>query len=142
MRPHVDFKPGTKDGSPRSVLIVEDEAIIRMDLVAELEARGFHALEAADGRAAIDLVRSHPNLCGAVVDIGLAGGMTGYDVVRAVRGARPNCTIIITSGRDLKMPDGFEEPVILEAKPYDAVKIAMILGDGPGRLDSSDGECL
>ena len=113
------------------MLVVEDEAISRMDLVSELGRHGFHVLEAADGRTAIELFRSNPGIAAAVVDIGLPGETTGYDIVKAIRSERPDLTMIIASGQKLRMPEDFDEHVMVEAKPYDAVKIALIL---EGRL--------
>ena len=67
------------------VLVVEDETLIRMGLVVELTGHGFHVLEAADAPTAMTLFRDHPALESIVVDIGLAGEETGYDVVQAMR---------------------------------------------------------
>ncbi len=124
------------DGTGRTttVLVVEDEAITRMALVAELERHGFAVLEAADGRTAIDLFRSNPQIAAAVVDIGLPGETNGYDVVKAIRSDRPDLTMIIASGQKLRMPDDFDEHVLVEEKPYDAAKITLIL---EGRLSRS-----
>jgi CheY-like chemotaxis protein len=115
------------DGTCTTVLVVEDEAITRMALVAELERHGFAVLEAADGRHAVDLFRSNPQIGAAVVDIGLPGEINGYDVVKAIRSERPDLTMIIASGQKLRMPDDFDEHVLVEEKPYDAVKITLIL---------------
>ena len=116
------------------MLVVEDEALIRLDLVAELEAHGFAVLEASEVHAALALFRSCPDLHAAVVDIGLNGEAAGYDLVHAMREERPDCAVIIASGDRLKMPDDFDEHVLVEAKPYDAAKIAVILESvGRGR---------
>jgi DNA-binding response OmpR family regulator len=57
-----------------TVLVVEDEAIVRMDLTMELEDRGFAVLEASRAGAAMALFRTCPDLHAAVVDIGLRDG--------------------------------------------------------------------
>lgn len=76
-RPLIDLQAESIDAIALCVLVVEDEAIIRMDLVSELEAQGFRVYEASDGRTAIERFRSQPNLCGVVVDIGLPGETDG-----------------------------------------------------------------
>ena len=109
------------------VLVVEDEAIVRMDLAMELEDHGFAILEASGAEAAMALFRTYPDLHAAVVDIGLRDGASGYDLVQAMRRQRPGCTVIIASGRDLRLPREFDQHVLVEPKPYDAEKIAFIL---------------
>jgi CheY-like chemotaxis protein len=67
----------------RTILIVEDNADERASLRMLLEMHGHRVLEAADGRAAIDLLRTvKPPI--AVVDIGLPG-LDGYEVARTAR---------------------------------------------------------
>ena len=56
-----------------TVLVVEHEAIVRMDLATELQDHGFDVLEAASADAALALFRSCPDLHAAVVDVGLRG---------------------------------------------------------------------
>jgi two-component system, response regulator PdtaR len=112
-----------------TVLVVEHEAIVRMDLATELQDHGFDVLETASADAALALFRSCPDLHAAVVDVGLRGEATGYDLVRAMRKDRPGCTVIIASGRTLGMPGDFDQPVLVEPKPYDPEKIAFVLKD-------------
>ena len=119
--------PTVREELRPAVLVVEAEAIVRLDLAMELEAHGFDVLEAASANAALAMFRSYPDLHTAVVDVGLRDGASGYDLVRALRKARPSCTVIIASGRDLRMPRDFDQHVLVEPKPYDAEKIAFIL---------------
>lgn len=119
--------PALRDPTRPSVLVVEDEALIRLDLARELIASGFEVVEASQGSEAVARFRENGNIDAAVVDIGLPGGMTGYCVVRAMREIRPSCTIILASASDLKMPPDFDEHVLVETKPYDPAKIAHIL---------------
>jgi CheY-like chemotaxis protein len=119
--------PAMRESLKPTVLVVEDEAIVRMDLTMELEDRGFAVLEASGAGAAMALFRTCPDLHAAVVDIGLRDGASGYDLVQAMRSQRPGCTVIIASGRDLRMPRDFDQHVLTESNPYDAEKIAFIL---------------
>jgi CheY-like chemotaxis protein len=119
--------PAMRESLKPTVLVVEDEAIVRMDLTMELEDRGFAVLEASAAGTAMALFRTCPDLHAAVVDIGLRDGASGYDLVQAMRSQRPGCTVIIASGRDLRMPRDFDQHVLTESNPYDAEKIAFIL---------------
>ena len=110
-----------------AVLVVEDQAMIRFDLTTVLGDAGFSVFEAADGETGISVFREHPHIDQAVIDIGLPGAMNGYDLVRAIRSLRPTCTIVIISGEAFAMPTDFDEHVIVESKPLDLAKIALVL---------------
>ena len=64
------------------VLIVEDEALVAMNLQAVLEDHGYQVVEIADDEASAVLAGTHfrPDL--ALVDIRLAGGDSGVEVAR------------------------------------------------------------
>lgn len=109
---------------------MEYEALIRLDLAAELEAHGFAVLEAAAADGAVCLARSHPDLAAVVVNVGTKGDTAGYDLVCAIRRDRPGLLVILACGRELKMPGDFDQHVIVERKPYDPAKIAIILQHG------------
>ncbi len=109
------------------MLVVEDQAIIRLDLAAELAEHGFEVIEAHDGETGIRLFREHPRISAAVVDIHLPASLNGYDLVRQIRSIRPACTVVIISGSPFVMPDDFAEHVIIESKPLDTAKIALVL---------------
>jgi CheY-like chemotaxis protein len=118
------------DEARRSVLVVEDEAIIRLDLVTALTAHGFDVVEAGDAATGLELFRANQQINAVVSDLALPGSMSGYQLVQAVRLERPNCTIIIATGKELRIPEDFDEHVLLEQKPYDAAKIALMLRMG------------
>ncbi|MGB9364598.1 MAG: response regulator [Xanthobacteraceae bacterium] len=70
--------------SPRLVvLIVEDNALIRLDLAASLASLGWGVLEADSGKDALDLCTSGRHIDVLVTDINLGNGTTGWDVARA-----------------------------------------------------------
>ena len=67
-----------------TVLVVEDDAAIRQMMCRRLFLRGFQVVEAENGHDALRLVRA--SLPDAVLlDIGLPGGLSGWDVARALR---------------------------------------------------------
>ena len=65
------------------IVVAEDEAVIRMDLVESLRDAGYDVVaQAADGLAALDAIRSHvPDV--ALVDIAMPG-LDGIEVTRQV----------------------------------------------------------
>ena len=71
----------------KTVVIVEDEALVAMDLESRLGWLGFRVLGVeADGQAAVDLIlKTSPDL--VLLDIHLASAMSGIDVAMAIAGA-------------------------------------------------------
>ena len=111
---------------PTTVLVVEDQAIIRLDLVADLIGRGFNVIDASDGDEGMRLLLHH-TIDAAILDINLPGSLTGYDLAKRIRSVRPACRVVMISGQDLSMPLDFDEHVIVASKPLDMTKLAYVL---------------
>jgi two-component system, OmpR family, KDP operon response regulator KdpE len=81
-----------------TVTVVDDDAQIRKLVSVNLTKRGFHLDEAADGEAAIELMKKAlPDL--AIIDLLLPGGVDGIDVCRWIR-ERSDIPIIVLSAQD------------------------------------------
>jgi DNA-binding response OmpR family regulator len=90
------------------VLVVEDEAPLRMALVDALRGEGFDVLEAADGDAGLKTALSQaPDL--VLLDVMLPK-RDGFSVLRAMRVDRLSSAVIILSarGEELDRVQGFE----------------------------------
>ena len=84
--------------SPIRILVVEDEAFIRMDAVEILCAAGFSILEAANANEALQMLERHSDIRLLFTDIDMPGSMNGLKLVAAVRDRWPPVSIIATSG--------------------------------------------
>ena len=80
-----------------SVLLAEDEFLIRAVVVDALGAHGLDCIEAATGQAALDVVTGQAALSAIIVDIGLPD-MSGEKVIEAALEHRPDVPIIRCSG--------------------------------------------
>jgi DNA-binding response OmpR family regulator len=81
-----------------TVLVVDDEPIVREVVVRYLERDGYDALEADDVESARDLLRRHsPSL--VVLDIMLPGG-DGLELCREIRGGSEVPIIMLTARAD------------------------------------------
>ena len=83
-----------------SLLVVEDEALILLDVQDGLEAGGYTVLSAASGREAMALLDTHLDSVRALVtdiDIG-SDGITGWDVAQRAREAKPHLPVIYMTG--------------------------------------------
>ena len=78
-----------------TVLVVEDEPIVRQVVVTYLRQEGHPTLEAADGRTALELIeRSEPGLI--VLDLMLPG-IGGLELCRIIRGRSDTPVIMLTA---------------------------------------------
>jgi len=79
-------------------LVVEDEALIRLNLCDMLEELGMETAQAANGGDGLKLLEADNAIGVLIADLGLHG-MTGEDLVRRARALRPQLTIVVASGR-------------------------------------------
>jgi CheY-like chemotaxis protein len=113
--------------SRQLVLIVEDEALVRMTAADMVEEAGFEVLEATNADEAILLLEARRDITVVFTDIEMPGSMDGLRLAQAVRGRWPPIKIIATSGlyvvRDGDLPSGG----LFLAKPYGPTRIASAL---------------
>lgn len=81
-----------------AILIVEDEILLRLDMVMSLEDEAFIVFEASDADEAIRILEAHPEICLMFTDIDMPGSMNGLKLAAAVRDRWPPIKIIVTSG--------------------------------------------
>jgi PAS domain S-box-containing protein len=87
-------KPATLEAT---ILVVEDEESLRKPVSKMLRRMGLSVIEAADGSAAMDLVRAHSDQIDVLfLDITLPGTSSG-EVFEEARRLRPDMPVIVTS---------------------------------------------
>ncbi len=103
-----------------TVLVIEDDAVVR-DLVVEvLDELGYHALEAADGPAGLEILKSRQRIDLLITDIGLPG-LNGRQVADAARIERPDLKVLFMTGyaENASLAHGFlEEGMAMVTKPF------------------------
>ena len=82
--------------APLRVLVVDDEPPIRKLLRMGLNAQGYQTLEAANGKAALDLLKEAPDLI--ILDLGLPDTL-GHDLLRTIRARNEGVPVIVLSSR-------------------------------------------
>ena len=106
-----------------TILLVEDELIVRR-LVAEiLEANGYSVLQAADGPSALELLRRHTGAVDLLVTDVVMPGMSGPDVAGAVAAMRPGTHVLYISGytdSSIGNHGALEPGIAFLQKPFDA----------------------
>jgi CheY-like chemotaxis protein len=84
----------------RTILVVEDEVLVRMMIADELRDAGFTVIETATPRQALDVLTHEFDVKLVLSDIQMPGNMDGLSFARLVRSAYPAIKIALTSGRD------------------------------------------
>lgn len=79
-------------------LVVEDEALIRLNLCDMLEEMGLETAQAANGSDGFAMLEQDAGVDVLIADLGLHG-MSGEELVRRARKLRPQLKIIVATGR-------------------------------------------
>ena len=91
-------------GSPKNVLVVEDEMVLRMRAVDIVEDAGFTAVEAVSADEALAILESRSDISLLFSDIQMPGSMDGLKLAHAVHDRWPSIKIILVSGK-IKLSD-------------------------------------
>ncbi len=94
---HEELPPGAAPGS-KTILVVDDEPLVRMVTVEVLENLGYNVLEAEDGPSALRLVTACPEIDLLLTDVGLPNGMNGRQLADAIRAPRPDLPVLFVTG--------------------------------------------
>nr|WP_233170780.1 hybrid sensor histidine kinase/response regulator [Herbaspirillum sp. ASV7] len=94
---HEELPPGAAPGS-KTILVVDDEPLVRMVTVEVLEDLGYNVLEAEDGPSALRLVTACPEIDLLLTDVGLPNGMNGRQLADAIRAPRPDLPVLFVTG--------------------------------------------
>jgi two-component system, response regulator PdtaR len=108
---------------PIRVLVVEDEAFIRMDVVDVLRAAGFEVLEATNAEEAIQMLECNSDVRLVFTDIDMPGSMNGLKLAAAVRNRWPPVRIIATSGHVKIRAGDLPVGALFFSKPYQPLQI-------------------
>jgi CheY-like chemotaxis protein len=106
------------------VLVVEDEALIRMTTVDMVEQLGFTAAEAGDGTQALAALAGDPDIAILLTDLGLPG-MSGRQLVEEALRQRPALKVIIASGYSTESGEDWalKERIVYLSKPFDLAQL-------------------
>jgi CheY-like chemotaxis protein len=115
-------QPVAEQGARRNetVLVVEDEPVVRALIVEVLRELGYRALEAEDGPSGLAILESPKRIDLLVTDIGLPG-LNGRQIVEAGRQLRPSLRVLFMTGyaETAAMAAGFLEPgMSMITKPF------------------------
>jgi DNA-binding NtrC family response regulator len=105
-----------------SVLIVEDEPLVRLIAAEAISSEDIEALEAEDAETALELLDAHPEVAVLFTDVDMPG-MNGIELARRVHEARPGVELIVTSGKQRHLDENLPDHGTFLAKPYEMKKL-------------------
>ncbi|WP_428413010.1 ATP-binding protein [Pararhizobium sp.] len=108
--------------SGETVLVIDDEALIRMLVTDALEEVGYRTMEAGDGPEGLKILRSDARIDLLITDVGLPNGMNGRQVADAARELRPGLKVMFVTGyaENAVLSHGHLDPGMqVVTKPFD-----------------------
>ena len=115
--------PAVPSGSEKTVtiLIIDDEDMLRLPIASMLRRKGHSVLETRDGATGVDMFRAQaPDIDIVLLDLTLPG-MSGGEILAHLRKIRPNIKVVLSTayGRDRAFKDVTDtESVYYLRKPY------------------------
>ena len=126
-----------------TVLVVDDEVLLRLGTADLLREEGFAVIEAANADEAIAVLRTTTPVDVVLTDFTMPGRMDGVGLARFVEAHRPDTRVILTSGTLVTAPVGCRLDGFF-LKPYDlshVVRLIRSLLQDAGPLRRSRDEC-
>jgi len=105
------------EASRPTVLVVEDEPLVRMAAVDMIRDIGFSVIEAGDGEAAVKILESSGKIDILFTDVGLPG-MRGPELAKRALELRPSIKVVYASGYG-DVEQGVPKGQVRLSKPYD-----------------------
>lgn len=100
------------------ILIVDDEALLRMLATDYFRDAGYEVVEAEDGESALAALRSRSDIRAIFTDVQMPGEVSGIELAARARAECPDCAIVVVSGRQFPRPSDLATGVRFVPKPY------------------------
>ena len=117
---------GTK--APWTILLVEDDALLRVSTSDYLRTKGYQVIEAGTVIEAATVLSSGPPVHAVFSDVDLPGATGGLSLAVWVQAHHPDVPVILTSGVRAVMPAlSNQRRVPFVPKPYDPDQVAALI---------------
>lgn len=110
---------------PLTVLLVEDDALVRMVTAAELRSAGLLVIEAVSAEEAHHAIIAGLHVDVVFSDVHTEGALDGYQFALLLKSERPNLPVILTSGQFDRSVAAVVAPFL--AKPYRVESVLQII---------------
>jgi CheY-like chemotaxis protein len=117
-------------GGDETVLIVEDDALVRRYVITQIESLGYTTLEAADAAEALAIIGNRGDIDLLFTDVIMPGAMNGRQLACEIKRRRPSIKVLYTSGyteNTIIHHGRLDSGVLLLAKPYRKSEMARMI---------------
>jgi CheY-like chemotaxis protein len=118
------------EGGNETILVVEDDALVRRYVITQIESLGYATLEAGNATEALALIDQHPGISLLFTDVIMPGPMNGRQLAIEAAGRLPGLRTLYTSGyteNAIVHHGRLDYGVLLLAKPYRKSELAKML---------------
>jgi PAS domain S-box-containing protein len=118
-------------GRSESILVVEDDDLVRASVVGMLNDLGYTCLQASDGAAALEVLKSDAKVDLLFTDVVMPGPVKSRDLAAEAVALRPGLPVLFTSGygeNAIVHHGRLDEGVQLLSKPYPRGELARKIG--------------
>jgi CheY-like chemotaxis protein len=116
---------GVQASDIHTVLVVEDEVLVRLMIAEELRSAGFQVIEASDADEALAVLANITDVSVIFSDIRMPGSMDGLELAKKVRADFPKIRIVLASGNLAAVASVDHDGFFL--KPYGADEIINLI---------------
>lgn len=113
-----------------TILLIDDEEAIRTLARTILERAGYNAIVTPSGELGLEMLRSRPDHVDLIIVDYSLDGLSGTELVAALRSVAPTMPIIISSGEDIdldRLPTELQVDLGFLQKPYKAEALVEII---------------
>jgi signal transduction histidine kinase/HAMP domain-containing protein len=117
-------------GGHETILVVEDDPLVRNFVISQLESLGYTPVAAANATEALALVERGQAFDLLFTDIVMPGGLNGRELAREIARQRPGIRVLYTSGyteNAITHHGRLDPDVALLTKPYRKVDLAQMI---------------
>jgi CheY-like chemotaxis protein len=84
--------------APATILVVEDDVLVRLSMASEFRQHGYTAIEAASADEALSILQSGAAVHAILTDVRMPGSLDGIGLARRVHAEWPEIIMVVTSG--------------------------------------------
>ena len=120
---------GNTEGGSETILLAEDDEMVRQLAVMMLERAGYTVLTASDGEEAVEVFRSNPSVDLLLLDV-IMPKMGGNEVLKEIRSMYPDVRAVFTSGytqNSIHTNFILHKGLLLLQKPYTSDRLLRVV---------------
>ena len=124
------FATSVVEGGTETILVVEDDAMVRNYVITQIKSLGYATFEAANAAEALEVIDKNPAIDLLFTDVIMPGPMNGRKLVDEAQKRRPALKTLYTSGyteNAIVHHGRLDSGVLLLAKPYRKSELARMI---------------